>query len=63
MRVIDMLGAAATLADEDTAVAIEHYDTDATPIGERFEGRHHYVLLFGQSARLSYVTEHREHNA
>jgi hypothetical protein len=62
MCVVDMLRAAATLADKDTAGAVEHYDTDATPIGERFEGRHHYVLLFGQSARSSCMTERREHN-
>src|SRR5882724_6135557 len=31
--VVDVLGAAAALADKDTAAAVEHHDTDARPIG------------------------------
>jgi hypothetical protein len=56
MCIVDMFRAAATLANKDTAGAVEHYDADATSIGERVEGLHHYVLLFGQSAPSSRVT-------
>jgi hypothetical protein len=44
MRVVDMLGAAATLADENPAGAVEHHETDARPIGQGFERRHRFVL-------------------
>jgi hypothetical protein len=51
MGVVDMLGSAATLADEDTAGAVEHHDTNARPIREGFESGHRYVLLSDQTSR------------
>jgi hypothetical protein len=48
MRVVDMLGAAAAFADENTAGAVKHHHTDARSIGEGFEGRHRDVLLSAQ---------------
>jgi hypothetical protein len=56
MGIVDMLGSAATLANEDTAGAVEHHDTDARPIREGFESGHRYVLLFDQASRMRRLT-------
>src|SRR5262245_1357013 len=60
MRVVDVLGPAQSLADEDAARAVEHHDADAGPIGEGLEAGHgsdnRLGIEEGQIADVRYQT-------
>src|SRR5262249_52750440 len=63
MGVVDVLGPAQALADEDAVSAVEHHDADAGPIGEGLEAGHgsdnRLGIEEGQIADVRYQTTDR----